>query len=57
MTPAEKSKKKNSTDTALKLVLIGAPGSGKGTQARMLRERYGTPQDIFSDITALLDGD
>lgn len=32
------------------LVLIGAPGSGKGTQARLLEERKGIPQISTGDI-------
>jgi adenylate kinase len=36
------------------LVIIGAPGAGKGTQARLLQERRGIPQistgDIFRDM-------
>lgn len=30
-------------DMSLKIVLLGAPGAGKGTQARLIIERYGIP--------------
>jgi adenylate kinase len=34
----------------MQLVLMGAPGSGKGTQAQLLVERYGIPQISTGDL-------
>jgi adenylate kinase len=34
----------------LQIVLIGAPGSGKGTQAKLLSEHYGIPQISTGDL-------
>jgi len=34
----------------MRLVLFGAPGSGKGTQAPFIAERYGIPQVATGDI-------
>ena len=34
----------------MKIVLLGAPGSGKGTQASLISERYGLPHVSTGDI-------
>jgi adenylate kinase len=34
----------------MRIVLLGAPGSGKGTQAELLAERYNTPQISTGDL-------
>ncbi len=34
----------------MKIVLLGAPGSGKGTQASLISERYGLPHISTGDI-------
>ena len=34
----------------MKIVMLGAPGAGKGTQAEMIAEKYGIPHISTGDI-------
>jgi len=34
----------------MKIVMLGAPGAGKGTQAKMIAEKFGLPHVSTGDI-------
>ena len=34
----------------MKIVMLGAPGAGKGTQAKMISEKYNVPHISTGDI-------
>ena len=40
----------NITEADMKIIMLGAPGAGKGTQAKMIAEKYQVPHVSTGDI-------